>query len=355
MTLSTFISKTTATMVRRISLSAFALLLCSSASFAASKEKEAASMIERAKQLSDIRTEGAPPFRLKMTFRAFREDGSAVEGTYTETWASKNRWRRETVAGDFRRTEVSADGTRLLLESGKGLPEPSHDLPALANVGRLHPESWKPEQIANRQLSGSNLRCVETAGGVRPGPHLSLEREHQNEAEMPALCFDSHSGLLAAEIEPFFLVDHVVNAGCFFYDYEKFGDRAVPRSYQCMKPGHPTLEAKIVELSAEPKADPAMFTLANGIKEKNNCADPIKPPKVVYEAVAIPKGTGIVTVSTIVGIDGATSNLTVVDAAYQQLREPVLEAVSRWRFRPATCDGEPVEGHIQVQVNLQVR
>ena len=340
---------------RRVLCSALVLLLFPSASFATSKDKEATSLMERAKQLSDIRADGAPAFRLKMNFKAFRENGSAVEGTYTETWVSNNRWRRDTVASDFSRTEVLSDGTRLLLESGTGLPETARELPALANIGRLHPESWKPEMISNRKLGGSDLRCVETAGGVRPGPHISLDHEHQNEGEMPALCFDQTNGLLKAQIEPFFLIDRVVNAGCFFYDFEKFGDRIVARSYQCMKPGLPTIEAKIVELVADPAADAALFTLPNGVKEKNNCADPIKPPKAVYQPVTIPRGTGVVSVSAVIGIDGSPRELGVLNAVTQELREPVLEAVSHWRFRPATCDGEPVEEKIEVQVSLQVR
>jgi len=341
---------------RLITVCLLAVLPYSSLSFAESREKEAAALIGRAKQLSDIRADGAPAFRLKMNFKTFRENGSVVEGTYTETWVSKDRWRRDTVASEFSRTEVLAEGTRILLESGKGLPDAVRDLPSLANVGRLHPESWKPEMISNRKLGGSDLRCVETAGGVRPGPHFSLEREHQNESEMPALCFDQNNGLLKAQIEPFFLVDHVVNAGCFSYDYEAFRDRMVARSYQCIKPGQPVIEAKIAELVALPAAlDPGFFTLPGGVKEKNDCADPIKPPKAVYQPPALSRESGLVLVAALIGIDGEPRDLSLRNAVTQRLREPVLESVSHWRFRPATCDGEPVEQKIEIQVRVEIR
>ena len=50
---------------------------------------EAASLIEHAKQLSDIRADGAPAFRLRMNFRAIAKDGSVLEGAYSEVWVSK--------------------------------------------------------------------------------------------------------------------------------------------------------------------------------------------------------------------------------------------------------------------------
>src|SRR5258706_5437118 len=292
-------------------------------------------MINRAKQLADIRAEGAPAFRLEMNFKAFREDGSALEGTYTETWISKNQWRRKILVGDFSKDEVSADGTRWLLETGKTLPETTHNLSALSNLGRLRPESWRPEKISSRKLGASDVRCIETLGELHPG--APILREHANDGEMPALCFDANNGLLTAEIEPVFVVDHSVNTGCFFYDYEKFGDRTVAKSYQCMKPGHPTIEAKVVELIAEPKVDPTIFTLANAVREPKNCPDPIKPPKVVHEGVVIPRGTGVITVSAVIGIDGVPRDLAAVNAAFQGVREAALETVSQWRFRAATC------------------
>jgi hypothetical protein len=67
--------------LRRTLVLAFVLTLLLSTAFAITKEIEAASMIERAKQLSDIRGEGSAPFRLTLNFRAIKEDGAEMEGT----------------------------------------------------------------------------------------------------------------------------------------------------------------------------------------------------------------------------------------------------------------------------------
>jgi len=82
------------------------LILLNAVGFAEKKEKEAAALIERAERQSDIRAEGAPAFRLRSSFAITRDDGTRIEGTYTETWVSSKLWRREVVTSDFRRTIV---------------------------------------------------------------------------------------------------------------------------------------------------------------------------------------------------------------------------------------------------------
>jgi len=83
-----------------------ALILLNAVGFAENKEKEAAALIQRAKHQSDIRAEGAPAFQLRSSFAITRDDGTRIEGTYTETWVSSKLWRREVVTSDFRRIIV---------------------------------------------------------------------------------------------------------------------------------------------------------------------------------------------------------------------------------------------------------
>ena len=46
----------------------------------------AESLMERARKLSDIRSKGAPAFRLKATFSFAGKDLDTLQGTYTEIW-----------------------------------------------------------------------------------------------------------------------------------------------------------------------------------------------------------------------------------------------------------------------------
>ncbi len=67
----------------------FALTLIAPLSVAENKTEEAAALVARAKQLSDIRAADSPPFRLKANIMIVSDDGGSDKGTYVETWASQ--------------------------------------------------------------------------------------------------------------------------------------------------------------------------------------------------------------------------------------------------------------------------
>jgi len=55
----------------------------------------------------------------------------------------------------------------------------------------------------------------------------------------------------------------------------------------------------------------------------------------------------------LVAADGRPRNLRVTSAPNRDFDEAALEAVRQWRFKPATCDGEPIEVEIAVQIAFQ--
>jgi hypothetical protein len=299
------------------------LSLFSSTVFASDKQTEAASLIQHAKQLSDIRAEGAPAFRLRLDIKAIKRDGSALAGTYTEVWVSKTQWRREIVVGDTHRTEVAAGWKRFLLDPVKALPEHTIDLPALSDIGTFQLEAWQPDKIENRKLNGASLRCIETLPVIRFGVHIS-GRESEGSAERPSLCFDRSNGLLVAAID-------LASQGELYFlsDYQKFGDRIYARSYQFLEGEQPRLEARVVELIALPQVDPELFAVPNEAKELTGCPDPVRPPRGVYQ----PEpgsfyGSGVVAIHTTVGIDGTPRDLSVVESSGNPKQDKAaLEAV----------------------------
>jgi len=178
---------------------------------------------------------------------------------------------------------------------------------------------------------------------------MSTGRALVGQAEIPSLCFDKSSGVLAAEIEPETISSKGV--ACFFSDYQKFGDHQYATAYKCMEGHQPRLEARVLELIALPQADPELFTLPNGAKELKGCPDPVVPPGVVYEQEPeVPIPSGLVTLSILVGIDGIPRDFITVSSPNPKQEKTALEAVRRWRFRAATCDREPVEVRIAVEI-----
>ena len=66
------------------------------------------------------------------------------------------------------------------------------------------------------------------------------------------------------------------------------------------------------------------------------------------------KGQGIVLLLVVVGKDGHPYNIRVGQSLGMGLDEQAIEAVKRWRFRPATLNGQPVATQIAVQVDFHL-
>ena len=323
--------------IGRSSLLGSALLLLCATALGSKNDAPASSLIEQARHLSDIRTEGAPPFQLRMSFRIIQRSGIATEGVYTEVWISKAQWRRETEIGAFRRIEVGMDRKRWLLDSSTVIPEHIGEIPHLFEFGSF-PGKWKSAK--DREINGVSVRCI----------------EQRSDFGSSALCFAKASGTIVAEFRPWQLSTRIGERACSYSDYEKYGDRMFATSYECDEDKRPLLQARILELIAAPAAqDSSLFAPPNGAKVSVNCLDSIEPPTVLSAPNLPPptqsfSGTVVVLVSTVIGTDGRTHNLRVTSEPRQPFDETALATVRQWRFMPGTCGGEPMETEIVVQV-----
>jgi TonB family protein len=66
------------------------------------------------------------------------------------------------------------------------------------------------------------------------------------------------------------------------------------------------------------------------------------------------KHQGIVQLLLVVGKDGRPYDIRVSQTLGMGLDEKAIEAVSRWRFRAATLNGQPVATRIAVQVDFRL-
>jgi TonB family protein len=66
------------------------------------------------------------------------------------------------------------------------------------------------------------------------------------------------------------------------------------------------------------------------------------------------KTQGIVLLAIVVGKDGRPYDIRVRQSLGMGLDEKAIEAVNRWRFRPATLNGLPVATQIAVEVNFRL-
>jgi protein TonB len=84
-------------------------------------------------------------------------------------------------------------------------------------------------------------------------------------------------------------------------------------------------------------------------------------PKVVYQPAPEyadrprkKKIQGTVTLSIIVTAEGKVRDAKVTTSLDKDLDQKALECVGKWKFDPATKDGQPVDMHIVVQMNFHL-
>ena len=83
---------------------------------------------------------------------------------------------------------------------------------------------------------------------------------------------------------------------------------------------------------------------------------PISSPAPHYPSRAMRRReSGMVRVQVDVGVDGVPINVTVAASSQSRdLDRAALDAVRRWRFRPAQRDGQPVAGTVVVPIEFKL-
>ncbi|MGC2274172.1 MAG: energy transducer TonB [Candidatus Sulfotelmatobacter sp.] len=169
------------------------------------------------------------------------------------------------------------------------------------------------------------------------------------------LCVDKSSGTVAAEVSPLKLGSYRT---CFYSNYQTFGHRLFATSYECSDDKQIRLEAKLSELVFHPELDNALFTPLEGAKESAHCPGATHHPTLIRRTeIVAPSGKhglNIVLLDMLVGVDGRPHDLKVIDSAGPDLDRTALDAVRQWKFKPGTCDGEPMELEIAVEVDFHL-
>lgn len=84
--------------------------------------------------------------------------------------------------------------------------------------------------------------------------------------------------------------------------------------------------------------------------------EPVHTPRPRYPEIARQAGrTGTVIVQATIDREGSVTEVEVLRGAPMGLTEAAVEAVRRWRFRPATLEGRPVAVYYQLTVRFQTR
>jgi protein TonB len=63
---------------------------------------------------------------------------------------------------------------------------------------------------------------------------------------------------------------------------------------------------------------------------------------------------GLVTVGFTVDLKGSVQDAAVVKTTHEILNEPALNALKKWRFKPAQKEGQPVAMHVVMPIKFDI-
>src|SRR5579863_49295 len=205
----------------------FPLLVCIALwprpSVAQNVEARAQALLQHSRQLSDIRSAGAPAFRLKATFSFTGDDLEQTHGTYTETWISSSQWRRETVIGELHYIDIASADKRWLVYPDR-FPTQTEHLPGLMTL--TPPTSLELDFTDIRESTSGDLN-VECAYSKPILPN-----------RQSVFCFEKHSGLLLEKAFPEKRPRNVVMFSCQYGTFRRFGEYGFLREVECFEDRH---------------------------------------------------------------------------------------------------------------------
>ena len=294
-------------------------------------------MFDRMRTTSDLRLDGAPAFHMEASFHS--EDGSA-KGTYEETWVSPKKWRREVRLNDTTVVEVRTETAFYRTFPGKYAPRLADDVvDAISfnlpgdNGNDFHDADWN---VTDAKLG--NL------------PVLRLSTGYISPLGKP----DPLARLYFVEDKTAFLRGrYSYSTITVFNDLQPFGEKTVARKVTIVGSSVGKIEIAIDTLETATNVSEGIFTLA-GVKPVYTSEGEdqrFTQPVAIYTVKpAVPGWHGRVTCAVKIDEHGHVRDVDVKGTADESVIKGIRAAIMSWEYEPATINGHPSLGFVQVNV-----
>ncbi|HKT52574.1 MAG TPA: energy transducer TonB [Candidatus Angelobacter sp.] len=295
-------------------------------------------LIERARTNADIRTKGAPPFTMRMSFTATGDVLYTGPGETEDTWISWESSRWSAKLGDFSITRIWDNGVSYDEKPISLIPLRLQMLrDAVFWPLRAHPDASL--RIANADWKGKQVTCILSAGpGIQAqeiiGRHW-VEREY---------CIDPKSGLLQilSDAPGIYVV----------YDYTgaiDFHGHTVARQISIFEGGKNVLEAHVDQLTDAVNIASGLLTpTPNMLRDGPILSGAMRFP----QSVSLPAGASTmqpVIVHALLAPDGKVLDAELVDDSGADLQKSALDMVKHSTYRPAPGNQVQREAFINVK------
>ena len=279
--------------------------------------------LQRARDLTDIRSAGSPSFRLAARVRLFDLNDDAVEGSYVLIWRSPTAWQDDLKTKDFSQVRV-ADGNKLYFSR-----TPPTLFPGVFQILRLleFPNNLnlvpreKPQDLREKKGKHAEALKIEIRTGRDSRRIVTLEEKDG----------------LPTRLE---VIGSMFSTTYDFGDFISLGQHKFPRLLREELAGVPTLRVEVQSL-AEMNPDANSISPPQDSRWLPWCPDAV-PARLLNptSAFIVPPSFGPVQPGAIYGIigpDGRWHNISVVKSAGKDMDAYMLKLLSEERYTPAMC------------------
>lgn len=284
-----------------------------------------------------------PAFQMKAAAQ-IEMQGKLVDGTYQLLWRGPDEWKEEIEFPGYREIQVGSKGKVWMQRNTDFVPYRIHQLHSalgfgadVTGRGSLVRLTLKPsstiKKIRSRKEHGDKLTCSEVVDDLK----ASFE-----------ICVNDSTGA------PF------RDAPYEEKDFQPVGTKIFPRFLAYLEQDSMVARVTVNELTANPQFAPDAFSPPAGIQPKDGCINPVPPILTKRVTPVYPEDArqhhvqGTVGIDVWIGTDGVPKINKVVANPNPALAKSSLDAVSGWRYQPASCGGQAVTVETVLTVNYSL-
>jgi len=303
----------------------------------AATQPEVKPIFDKMRAACNLRLDGAPSFHMKASFHS--EDGAA-KGSYEETWVSPKKWRKEVKVNDTSVVEVRTEDAFYRTFPGKFAPRLADDVVEFLsfsvpgdNGSDLHDADWS---TVNTKLG--NLPVLRLSNGyISPqGKPDGLTVVYFIEDKTTFIRGRYHYSTLTV-----------------FNDLQPFGEKTVARKLTMLGGDVNKMEITIDSLEPAANVSESFFSIS-GVKPIYTRGEEdqrfTQPGAVYIVKPSIPGWHGKVTCGVKIDEHGHVRDVEVKGTTDESVIKPIRAALMNWEYEPATINGRPSLGFVQVNV-----
>jgi len=308
------------------------------------KQQEAITRLEQA--ISKTNIFELPSFSMKAEVQ-MEDHGKLLNGTYELLWNGPDQWREGIRVPGYTEVQTGGKGTVSVQRSVDFIPVPIYTIHQALGFGSSvgSPQSMSLVQLAltprdtirktsKRKEHGGELTCFEIENEQKHSSEICVNDSSDTVARAPFMFADSNLQPVGAKVFPRLLTLH-------------HGDKVVAK-------------VNVIELASPAQFPPDTFTPPAGVAAEAGCMNPSLPHPVKREQPGYPPtarqqhNQGTVSFDVLIGKDGVPQLRRLIESAGTDLDDSSRRSLSRWRYDPAMCNGQPVEVETVLQVNYSL-